>query len=421
MAGRRGRQRRSVKRTTPGTLRLLVAVVVALCLGWGVLAALTVEQHASAAADAVRSSEPLSLDAQQIYQSLADANVTVSTAYLYGKDQPFSARQRYQRDIAAASADLRTVTAASGGSVIGADLSTLDQGLPVYTGYVEDGEVYDEVGTPAGSSFLEVASEEMNLTLLPAARDVYARENAQLTAASAQATGLPLAAVAAVGALIVLFVLFRAQRWLSRRTHRTVNSGLFVATLAGLVALVWLVAAMASGRSDLLNATQHGSAPAQTLAQADIGALQARGDEALNLISRTGDTGFQADFHATAAKLDSQLKAASAGTAGVSRARTDAAAWFGANNQMQSLDAAYNYGAETQLAIGTGPGSSATLFGRLSSDLSSAIAADDATFTAHAPAGQTTFATLEVAVIVLALIMAAGSAWGLNRRIVEYR
>jgi hypothetical protein len=421
MAGRRGRQRRSKKRTTPSTLRLLMAVVVALCLGWGVLAALTVEQHASAASAAVNSGEPLSLDAQQIYQSLADADVTVSTAYLYGKNQPFSARQRYQRDIAAAAADLRTVTAASGSSAIGADLVTLDQGLPVYTGYVEDAEVYDEVGMPAGSSFLEVASEEMHLVLLPAARDVYARENAQLTAASAQATGLPLAVIAAVATLLVLFVLFRTQRWLSRRTQRTVNSGLFVATLAGLVALVWLVVAVAAGRSDLLTATQHGSQPAQTLAQADIGALQARGDEALNLISRTGDTGFQADFHATAAQLDSQLKAASVGTAGVSSARTDAAAWFGVNNQMQSLDAAYNYGAETQLAIGTGPSSSATLFDRLSSDLGSAIGADEATFTAHAPAGQSAFATLEIAVIVLALIMAASSAWGLNRRIVEYR
>jgi hypothetical protein len=417
MAGRRG----PAGRSTPGVLRLLLVALVVLCLGWGVLAALTVEQHASAVSDAVGSSEPLSLDAQRMYQSLADADVTVSTGYLYGANQPFSGRQRYQRDIAAAAADLRLVTAASGNGPVRADLTTLNAALPVYTGYVEDGEVYDEVGLPAGGSFLQVASEEMHLTLLPAARDVYAQENAQLTAASAQATGLPLAAVAAVGAVVVLFVLFRAQRWLARRTHRTVNGGLFVATLAGVVALVWLVAATAAGRSDLLTATKHGSAPAQTLAQADIGALQARGDEAMNLISRTGDTGFQADFHTISAQLDSQLAAAAPGTASVGQARTDAAAWFSANSQMQTLDAAYNYGAETQLAIGTGPDSSATVFGRLSTDLSDAIAADQATFTANAPAGKTAFDTLEIAVIVLALIMAAGSSWGMSRRIAEYR
>jgi hypothetical protein len=417
MAGRRGPTRRS----TPGTLRLLLAALVLLCLGWGVLAAVTVEQHASAAAAAVNSSEPLSLDAQHLYQSLADADVTVSTAYLHGQDQPAAARERYQQDIAAAAADLRTVTAASGNSAVGSDLATLNAGLPVYTGYVQDGEVYTGVGMPASGSFLQVASEEMHLVLLPSARDVYAQENARLTAASAQATGLPLAVVAAVGGLVVLIALFRAQRWLTRQTHRAVNSGLVIATLAGVAALVWLGAATAAGRGDLLTATQHGSAPAQTLAQADIGALQARGDEAMNLISRSGDAGFQSDFHTIAATLDSQLTAAAPGTAATGQARSDAGAWFAANDRMQTLDAAYNYGAETQLAIGTGPGSSATLFSRLSSDLSGAIAADQATFTANAPAGQSTFATLEIAIIVLAVIMAAGCGWGLTRRIAEYR
>ena len=421
MAGRRGSLRSSKQRNTPGTLRLLLVTLVLLCLGWGVLAALTAEQHASAAATAVNSSEPLSLDAQRLYQSLADADVTVSTAYLYGQNQPVSSRQRYQSDIAAAAADLRTVTAASGNSAISADLATLDAGLPVYTGYVEDGEVYDAVGMPAGGSFLQVASAQMHLVLLPAARGVYAQENAQLNAASAQATGLPLATIAAVACLIVLIVLFRSQRWLTRRTHRTVNAGLFAATLAGVVALVWLVAAVAVGRSDLLTANQHGSAPAQTLAQADIGALQARGDEAMNLISRTGNSGFEADFHTIAAQLDSQLTAAAPGTAPVGQARGDAAAWFAANSQMQTLDAAYNYGAETRLAIGAGPDSSATLFSRLDAALTGAIVTDQATFAAHAPDGKSVFDTLEIAVIVLPLIMAAGCAWGINRRIAEYQ
>ena len=112
------------------------------------------------------------------------------------------------------------MTAASGNSAVGSDLATLNAGLPVYTGYVQDGEVYTGVGMPASGSFLQVASEEMHLVLLPSARDVYAQENARLTAASAQATGLPLAVVAAVGGLVVLIALFRAQRWLTRQTDR---------------------------------------------------------------------------------------------------------------------------------------------------------------------------------------------------------
>jgi hypothetical protein len=71
-----------------------------LCLAWGVLATPMVSQHAPAARDVSASDETLSLDAQQIYHSLADADVTVSTAYLYGRVGPFADRQRYLRDIA---------------------------------------------------------------------------------------------------------------------------------------------------------------------------------------------------------------------------------------------------------------------------------------------------------------------------------
>ena len=55
----------------------------------------TVIQHASAAQDVVSTSEPLSLSAQQMYRSLSDADVTATTAFLAGPDEPLPARQRY--------------------------------------------------------------------------------------------------------------------------------------------------------------------------------------------------------------------------------------------------------------------------------------------------------------------------------------
>ena len=412
--------------TTPGKLRLIQAALVALCLAWGALAAFTVSQHASAADNVASSSEPISLDAQQMYQSLADADVTVSTAYLYGRTGPYADRQRYQRDIAVAAADLKAVTAASGTSSIGASLSTLSAALPIYTGYVEDGEIYNSLGYPAGGSFVEVASEEMHLTLLPAARNVYTQENAQLTKASAQATGLPLAIITLVAGLVVAFSLLRTQRWLSKRTHRTLNVGLFLGSVATLVALVWLVVALASGRSDLLQATGHGSTPAETLAQADISALQARGDETLNLISRSGDADFQQDFRAAQSRLDTLLPSAAAqstaqGASQIDAAQSAATAWFAVNQRAQALDAVFAYGAETRLEIGSGPGTAGTLFGQLETDLGAAIDTDQGVFSANAAAGADAFTGLEAGVIVLALVMAFGSAWGFSRRLAEYR
>src|SRR5579863_2650906 len=339
---------------------------------------------------------------------------------------PNADRVRYQHDIAVAAADLKVATAASGDSGVGASLSTLSAALPVYTGYVEDGQIYNSLGYPAGGSFIQVASEEMHVTMLPAARSVYAQENAQLMRASAQATGLPLAVITLVAGLIVFVLLFRTQRWLTRRTHRTVNAGMFLASLATVTALIWLVVALAGSRSDLLQATTHGSAPAQTLAQADITALQARGDQTLNLISRTGDANFQQDFHTAQAQLSSELSSASGqstadGAGKIAAAGHTATAWFAVNQRAQQLDAAADYGAETQLEIGSGPGTAGTLFGQLESGLEAAIGADQAVFASNAAAGSDAFGGLEAGIIALAVIMAVGCGWGLTRRLAEYR
>ena len=412
--------------TTPGKVRLIRIGLVIASLGWGVLAALMVGQHASAAQDVATVSEPLSLEAQQMYQSLADADVTASTGYLYGRIQPFPGRQRYEHDIAVATADLKAVTAASRDSTVSGSLATLSAELPVYTGYVEDGEIYNSLGYPAGASFIQVASEEIHLKLLPAARAVYAQENSRLTAASAQATGLPLAVATLVAGLAVGFFLYRTQRWLSRRTHRTFNVGLLVASVGALVALAWMAVALLGGRMDLLRATEHGSGPAETLAQADIAALQARDDETLNLISRTGDADFQQNFRAAQGTFSALLtRAGQQGTASaagsIAAARQDANSWFAVNQQAQKLDKALDYGAETRLVIGSGSGTAGTLFSRLEADLNTAIRAAQSTFADSAAAGSGAFAGLEAGVAVLALIMAIGSARGLSRRLAEYR
>lgn len=425
---RRGRGSGPIgRRSTPGALRLILLILVALAAGWGALAAITVAQHAAGAAKVVTTSEPLSIEAQQIYSSLADADVAVSTGYLHGSQGSFSFEQEYNSDITTATADIEAATAASGGdSAIGPSLATLTSALPVYTGYVKSSQVYSSVGMPAGGSFVEVASEEMHLVLLPAARTVYNEENAQLTAASAEATGLPLAVIAIAAGLLAGWVAFRAQRWLSGRTKRRINQGLFIATLAGIAALVWLAVAMLVGRGDLLQATEHGSKPAETLAQADIGALQARGDEALNLISRTGDSDFQADIHAVQAGLGPQFSSAAAqstpaGASLINEASHAANSWFAVNQQLHTLDLAFSYSAETSLAIGTGPGSAATSFNTLHTDLNKAITENQSVFTSNATSGQDAFNGLEVGIIVLAVIMALSCAWGLSRRLAEYR
>ncbi len=72
--------------------------------------------------------------------------------------------------------------------------------VPASGAEVRDGRL----GDPAtGGSFLQVASEEAHLDLLPAAKTVFDQRNDALAAASGQATGLPLVIVALLLAIVI--------------------------------------------------------------------------------------------------------------------------------------------------------------------------------------------------------------------------
>src|SRR5436190_862179 len=430
--------------TTPARLRLLLALLILLSLAWGVLAALTADQHASAASDVVAVSEPLSLDAEQVYTSLSDADATAASAFLAGGLEPAVARQRYQADITQAAIKIEAASALVGSSAartqlpgqlakrtaaadaaIGDDLAILSGQLPAYADEVGTARADNRRGLPLGAAYLREASELLRTKLLPAAGDIYTRESALLTSSSAQATGLPLVVVAVLVGLGIGYVLVRSSRWLARHTHRMVNYGLLLTALAGLVSLVWLAGAFALGRADLLHAQQQGSVPAQTFARAEVAALQAHADESLTLIDNSGEDSYQQDYLAQKKLLGpgpgTLLAAvqAAAGSGGPGRdVGAQAQAWYQAHAALRAQDDAGNHGAAVTSAQS---GAAATSFTRLSTTLSEGIDAHQAVFAASARSGRDAFTGLAVGMIVASLVMVTGCAWGLSRRLAEYR
>jgi hypothetical protein len=422
--------------TTPGRLRLLLVLLVVGSLGWGVLAALTADQHASAASNVVSVSEPLSLDAEQIYQSLSDADATAASAFLSGGLEPATVRQRYNADIAQASVRIEAATAmvgasaartqvpgrlssqsASASAATGGDLATLTAGLPVYTGEVDTARADNRLGLPLGAAYLREASGSLRGQLLSAANDIYARENGLLTSASAQATGLPLMIIAIIGGVLACYLLIRSGRWLARRTHRVINVGMLIATITAIISLAWLTGAYLAGRTELLNAQQHGSSVAETFARADVAALRAHADESLTLIDNTGDDAYQADYLAQTKQLTTLL-AGVHGQPQAAAAVADAQAWYKAHAAVRTLDNSGSHAAAVASAR-TGPASAA--FTKLSADLSAGINAGQAAFDSSARSARGAFTGLTIGMIVASLAMAAGCVAGLNRRLAEYR
>ena len=419
---------------TPGRLRLLLLALVLLSLAWGALAAFTVNQYSSAASSVVAVREPLSLDAQQIYRHLSDADNTAATAFLAGGLEPPAARQRYLTDIQAAGTEIENATAQGGATLGGAskDLATLSEDLPIYAGEIETARADNRQGFPLGAAYLREASGLMRSTLLPAADGMYTTENASLNATSAQATGLPFVIITFAVGLGFVIVLFLSSRWLGRRTHRVLNPGLLLAAAAAVIALAWLAVAYTGARGDLLAAQSRGSAPVETLARADIAALQAHADESLTLIDNGSDNGtYQAAYlrqqralgPGPGTLLTLAQTAASGSQAGgmATAAAGDAQSWYAAHARLRALDDSANHAAAVRSALGADPGDAGDAFSKLSADFGTGIAAGQTAFAASASAGSDAFTGLEPGVIAAALLMAAGCAWGLSRRLAEYR
>ncbi len=422
-------ERAAKARTTPAKLRVLLVGLLVVTAVWGVVEAWTVGARASAANSIVFVSEPLTLDAQQIYRSLSDADATAAAAFLSGGLEPFPLRERYLSDIEHAARLIETATAAAGNSRANAPLSTLTAGLPVYTGLVETARADNRLGYPLGAAYLRQASAFMRATLLPAARRLYAQETAQLAAANNQATAFPYFGV--VAAMIVGFGLVGSQVWLTRRTNRIINPGLLLGSLAALAALIWLVTCVSLARGHFIAARDQGSVPVEALARADIVALQAHADESLTLIDRQGDDSFQQDFLTLQKELGpgpgtlltTAAMAADRSPGGPAAAAAVATApdWFNAHRRVRALDDNGQYTAAVQLAIGADSHGSGVLFGDVDGDLTNAIGADQFAFRNYALIARWNLKLLEAGVIVLSIVMAAGCAWGVSSRLVEYR
>jgi hypothetical protein len=430
---RRFRRFRPTLSTTPGRLRLLLIIAVLLSLAWGALAGFTASQYAAAASSVVATREPLSLDAQQIYSRLSDANDAAATAFLTGGLEPPAVRQRYLADIGAAESGIEDATA-NGGAASGAaaqDLDALAKDLPVYAGEVETARADNRLGLPLGAAYLREASGLMRAALLPAASGMDAAENASLGATSAQATGLPLISVTLAVGLVIGYLVYRASRWLRRRTNRVLNVGLVAAGVALIVSVGWLAAAYTAGRGDMLAAQARGSTPVEALAKVGIAAQQAHADESLTLIDNSGDDIYQQYYVSEQRALGpgpgTLLTAAQAAAAGspaapaASAAVRDARAWYAAHAAVRALDDKGSHAGAVASVLGTGPADADVLFAKLTDDLSAGMTADQATFDTSAQAGAGDFTALAPGVAVAALVMAASCAWGLSRRLGEYR
>ncbi|MFI6035363.1 hypothetical protein ACIBBD_14555 [Streptomyces sp. NPDC051315] len=427
-------QVRAAATTEPGRLRIIGALLALLVVGFGAVTAWQTADRAAAADDVLHKSQPLSTAAADIYRSLADANTAASSGFLAGGQETAESRERYEDGIDTAAAKL--VTAANNsdpGSPSAAAITKLNKLLPEYKGLVERARTYNRQGFPVGGAYLRYANQKMQQEMLPAAEDLYKKENQRLRDDYADATPYPWAAIAL--GVLALAALAWAQHRTYRRTHRVLNHGLVAATAAATVVLLWLVIGHSVARASLFESYDHGVRSLNVLHDARIASLKARGNENLTLVARGAETvkvgaetvdaydhDFSADMGALAKGLSEARRLAddTAGGRPLQQAESNMAEWKKRHTAARAQDDNGNYEQALALVIG-GEGATGECFDSVDDNLASALTHEQNEFRKAAGDGLDAMGGLPLGAAVLAVLGAAGAVLGIGRRLSEYR
>jgi len=416
--------------TTPELYLLVTAGLVLLGLGAGIAGLGTVRHRSALLSDIAGVSGPLSVDAQDLYRSLSDADATAANAFLTNGVEPAELRQRYLDDIARATAAL-TVALRDAGDEDAARLGRLADQLPVYTGLVETARSYNRLGVPLGGAYLREASALMRQTLLPAAQELFESAQRRLIAAQREAGGFPWT-VLLLG-LVVVGSLLAAQVLVARRTNRVFNVGLIAASLVALLSLAWSTAALNVAAGQVETGHRDGSALVSLLADARRAALQARADEALTLIARGNGAAFEQDFGAvvtdligadgTGGLLGRALSQAptAADRAVIEAARGHARRWRDLHGQVRKLDDGGDYQQAVTLATDAGPESLSTVFGRLDAAMTDALAITNERVGRQTADASNALGGLGIGLVLITVGLLAAAILGIRPRIGEYR
>ncbi|MBO0856827.1 MAG: hypothetical protein J2P18_24015, partial [Nocardia sp.] len=289
---------RAFARSSPARLVALGLLLLALCLIAGTIIADDIGNRQRGLADLLAEAEPDANSAQDLYTSLSVADAAAGTAFISGGLEPAAVRDRYTQAIGQAAAELaaRSETG-SGSAASGSDAALrtrMATELPVYTGLIETARTNNREGHPVGAAYLSEASNVMQTTLLPAARQFQQHRSAAITDGRLGPTVPPWMAI--ILPVLTLATLVAAQVYLARHWHRLLNPGMLAASAIVAILLIWVVTAGSISALSAADGRDRGAVPTTALAQGRILAQQARTAETLKLVRRDYSAGYDTTF-----------------------------------------------------------------------------------------------------------------------------
>ena len=415
---------------TPTRLWMLLVTAVTAVLTVSLVTAFSLAGRESTATSTAQSTEALYVDAQDLAYNLADANATATTSLLVGRHAPGQFNERYDADLTEAE-DLLASTSqhVAGDAYALGQLKLVGEQIPVYTGLIGQALADDRLGAAGASaadSSLDQASALLTGSLLFETNNVILEEQAATVQGTASADTFPWWVL--LFGLLGFVAVRIAGRRVARISNRRLNPGLLGATIVVLGLIAWSLFAWGGAGIETNSSNYDFTGVSET--QSQLSQLSATETYmALQLIDHGSDKG--ADEKGAKAALAGADPDLSEVTSSSATAVADAQGAFSTYSDCVltavNLAAGGQYQQATTTAVGSGANGgesgceaeAETVRG----DVAGIFDQSQAHFTADMSslAGQYAGSGALPVPIALGVLGAAAAAYGVNRRLAEYR
>lgn len=411
------RRRGWSQRSTPTLLRAVQVLLAVVAILFGVVIAVDAGGRIARIDDARRAADVVEAS-QQLRAALGRADAASAGAFLNGGvDQP-EQRQRYRAAIDEAAAALQTAGGAAEDPGAVEAITQLNRLLPRYSGLIETARAANRQQLPLGAAYLRSASElvrtdiDAQLDVLDERGDTDFRDQVGTITGG---LGLPTVAMA----VVALAVFALAGRWLARRTRRLLNPGVVLAVAILVVGLGWVGSATGSSAQASVAAVRGGYDELSALSAIGADAYDHQVSSTFALIDRGARDGFYARAATAAQNVDARLVAAD-DRSGLQNAW---GAYLAASQAAVELDSAGQFvQARALLTAGSDePDSIAARFGAFDETLAARVTSAGSGLSSDLLDARQPIARLRIVGLVIGVVAAAVAAWGVQRRINDYR
>jgi len=400
----------------------MLAAAVAAALTVGLVTGFSLAGRESTASRTAQGSEALYAEVQDLSFSLADANATAATALLIGPETPSQFSSRYNSDIAEAEDLLAAASQrVTGDAYASGQLRSVAEHIPEYTGLIGQALADNRLGYPVAGAYLRQASLLLTGSMLVETGNVVAEQQSSTNGGIGAASEFPWW-VLALGVLAA-FVLWWVSGYLAELSHRRINLGLLGAAVVVIGLLGWSLYAFG------------GAGIASSNARNDFGWVSLTQDEtsqlalaetyvALQQIDRGEDQGADAK---AAAKALGAAEPVDGGTSSAEAAEKAYSALQSCANKAIDLAADGNYQQAITATVGNGAkvgeGGCEPDANTLHEDLLKVFDESQANFDADMTSLASQYAGSGALPLGLAfgIAGAAAAAYGVNRRLAEFR